>query len=96
MIHVRNKKQYVVCEALTALVMKSTIFWDITLCGPLKVNQHFEGTCRLHLQGRIISKQGLLATCFQAGSLLGLFSSTLKMEATCSIEAISDGSQVLH
>jgi hypothetical protein len=25
-------------EVLTAMVMKSTIFWDITLCNPLKVN----------------------------------------------------------
>jgi hypothetical protein len=25
------------CEVLTVVVMKSTIFWDITLCNPLKV-----------------------------------------------------------
>jgi hypothetical protein len=25
-------------EGLTAVVMKSTIFWDITPCSPLKVN----------------------------------------------------------
>jgi hypothetical protein len=31
-------------------------FWDITLCSPLKVNRHFGGTCRLHLQGRRISQ----------------------------------------
>jgi hypothetical protein len=35
--------------------MKSTIFWDITLCSPLRVNP-----C-------------LVATCFHAGFLLGLF-----------------------
>jgi hypothetical protein len=28
-------------EVLTAVVMKSTIFWDITPCDPLKVNRHF-------------------------------------------------------
>jgi hypothetical protein len=29
-------------EVLTAVVMKSPIFWDITLCSPLKVNRRFE------------------------------------------------------
>jgi hypothetical protein len=33
--------------------MKSSIFWDITPCSPLKVNKHF----------------ALLATCFNAGFL---------------------------
>jgi hypothetical protein len=28
-------------EVLTAVAMKSSIFWDITLCSPLKVSQHF-------------------------------------------------------
>jgi hypothetical protein len=32
-------------EALTAVVMKVVIFWDIAPCG-------FGGTYRLHLQGR--------------------------------------------
>jgi hypothetical protein len=30
-------------EALTAVVMKSPIFWDIMLCSPLKVNRRFSG-----------------------------------------------------
>jgi hypothetical protein len=52
---------------------KSCIFWDITPCSPLKGNRRFGGTC-LHLQGRIISRSAaLLATCFHAGPLLGLF-----------------------
>jgi hypothetical protein len=29
-------------EAFTAVVMNSSIFWDITLCSPLKVNRHFD------------------------------------------------------
>jgi hypothetical protein len=39
-------------EVLTAVVMKSSIFWDITpcTCSPLKVNRRFGGTCCLHLQ----------------------------------------------
>jgi hypothetical protein len=43
-------------ELLTAVVMKSTIFWDITPCSPLSVNRRFGGTYRIHLQGRIICR----------------------------------------
>jgi hypothetical protein len=32
---------YVGFEALSAVVMKSSIFWVITPCSPLKVNQFF-------------------------------------------------------
>jgi hypothetical protein len=39
-------------EVLTTVVIKSTIFWDITPCSPFKVNQRLGGTYRLHLQGR--------------------------------------------
>jgi hypothetical protein len=56
--------------------------WDITPCSPLKVNRHFGGTCRLHLQGRKISrtrkqreskrKTVLLANCFHARVLVRL------------------------
>jgi hypothetical protein len=38
-------------EVLTAVVIKSTIFWDITPCSPLSVNRRFGGTHRFHLQG---------------------------------------------
>jgi hypothetical protein len=55
-------------EVLTAVVMNSTIFWDITPCSPLRVNRRFGGTYGLHLQSR-----ALLATFFHAGFLLGLF-----------------------
>jgi hypothetical protein len=55
-------------EVLTAVVMKSTVFWDITPCSPLKANRRFGGTYRLHLHGR-----NMLASCFHAGSLLSLF-----------------------
>jgi hypothetical protein len=40
-------------EVLAAVVKKSTVFWDITVCSPLKVNWSFRGTYRLHLQVRI-------------------------------------------
>jgi hypothetical protein len=38
------------------LQVKNFIFWDITPCIPLKVNQPFGGTCRFHLQDRKISQ----------------------------------------
>jgi hypothetical protein len=40
--------------------MKSTPFWDIMPCSPLKVNRSFGGTHHLHLQGRRIRKLCLL------------------------------------
>jgi hypothetical protein len=39
------------------LKIKSSIFWDITPCSPLKLNQRFGGTCCLHLHGRRISQE---------------------------------------
>jgi hypothetical protein len=33
-------------EVFTAVAVRSTLFWDITLCSPLKVNWRFEGTYR--------------------------------------------------
>jgi hypothetical protein len=64
-------------EVLTAAVMKSSIFWAITPCSPLKVNRRLGGTYRLHLQGRRINKArnqlALLATCSHANFLLRLF-----------------------
>jgi hypothetical protein len=37
-------------EVLTAVVMKTSFVWDITLCSLLKMNRRFEGTYRFHLQ----------------------------------------------
>jgi hypothetical protein len=41
---------------LTAVAMKSSNFWDITLFSPVKVKR-FGGTCRLHLQVRRINQK---------------------------------------
>jgi hypothetical protein len=38
--------QFVGSEVLRAVVMKDTIFWNITPCSPLKVNRRFEGIYR--------------------------------------------------
>jgi hypothetical protein len=39
------------------VVVKSTVFWDITSCIPLKVNRRFGGTCHLHLHSWRISRE---------------------------------------
>jgi hypothetical protein len=36
------------------VVVKGSIFWDITPCSPLKANWRFEGKCRFLLHGRRI------------------------------------------
>jgi hypothetical protein len=70
-------REYVRFEVLTAVVMKSSIFWDITPCSPLKFSRHFGGTYRLHLQGRRIC-QASLPSDFTLISC-SAYSSTLKM-----------------
>jgi hypothetical protein len=42
-------KSIVGFEVLTVITMRS-YSWDVTLCGPVKVNRRFGGTNRLHLQ----------------------------------------------
>jgi hypothetical protein len=71
--------------------MKSTIFWDITPCSPLKVNRRFGGTYCLHLQGRRISRARRL--CLSPAYTLvscAAYSTTLKMDAICSSETSVD------
>jgi hypothetical protein len=63
-------------EVLTAVVVKSSIFRDITPCSPLKVRRSLEGTCRLHLQGGRISqgrKQNSACHLLHAASLPVIF-----------------------
>jgi hypothetical protein len=37
-------------------LLKSSNFWDITLCSPMKVNRRFRGICLFHLPDRSISQ----------------------------------------
>jgi hypothetical protein len=74
-------------RVLTAVVMKSSIFWDITPCSPLKVNRRFGGTCRLHLQDRRISRERNQKPCYLL--FCSAYSSSLRM-ATCSSETSVD------
>jgi hypothetical protein len=46
----------IVFEVLTAVDMKSSSFWDITLCSPLKVNHRFGGICSLLSSERMLHK----------------------------------------
>jgi hypothetical protein len=52
----KNNSCPVESEVLAVVVMKSSVFWDMTPCSPLKVNRCFGGICRLNLQGRKISR----------------------------------------
>jgi hypothetical protein len=73
----KNMYKHVFC---TRKYLESYVFWDITTYSPLKVNERFRAICCLHFQ-----REALLATCFV---LLFCFaySSTLKIEVTCSSE----------
>jgi hypothetical protein len=62
--------------------MKSYIFWNITLCSPLKVSRRFWRTSSVS-KNKPRKKTVLLATCFVLVSCF-TYSWTLKMEETCS------------
>jgi hypothetical protein len=49
--HRKSFQYFVAFEILTDVVMKSSVFWDITPCGPLKVDRCFGRSYRRHLQG---------------------------------------------
>jgi hypothetical protein len=52
-------------------IMKSSVFWDITPCSPLKVNQHFRGTCHFHFQGqRLMQETGIKQAVTLVSTLL--------------------------
>jgi hypothetical protein len=84
---ISNVEYLVGFEVLTAVIIKSAIFWDITPCRRLKVNVHFEGKYRLHFLGRRITP--VLATCFTLVTCLAYYS-TLKVEVTCFSETSVD------
>jgi hypothetical protein len=78
--------------------LKSSVFWDITLCSRLKIMRRFGRTCRLHFQGRKISQERkqheaggkkreseLHATCPILVPCF-VYSSIIIMQAKCSSE----------
>jgi hypothetical protein len=50
------KLRYAGLQVLIAVVLKTSMFWDMTPCSPLKVNRRFGEICRLHLQSRSTSQ----------------------------------------
>jgi hypothetical protein len=52
-------------EVLTAVVMKSSIFWNITPCSPLKVNSCLEG---IHGVNRPLLQDNSSCHCLFANS----------------------------
>jgi hypothetical protein len=52
-----NNYKHVQFGILTAVTMKSSVFWDITSCSPLKVHRRFGGICRLPLHSSRVSKE---------------------------------------
>jgi hypothetical protein len=59
-------------EALTAVVMKSSVFWDIMPLRLLKDSRHFVGTYHLHIQGSRVSQARNQHEAGSKQSLLGL------------------------
>jgi hypothetical protein len=87
-VTVQNHIEFVGSEVLTALVMKSSIFWDIKPCSPLKCKRYFGVIYPLYLLGQSISQgryqyEPISEEIF-AGFLLGLF--LYRKKATCSSE----------
>jgi hypothetical protein len=76
-------------EVFRTVVMKSSIFWDITLCTLLKINQHFRGTCQFHFKVQGGTAFHLLSRWF----LAWLIFLTLTTEATCSFKTSVDFQQ---
>jgi hypothetical protein len=44
---------------LTTVVMKSSVFWNITRCSPLKFSRRFGGTCRLRNVGQLSTDEAI-------------------------------------
>jgi hypothetical protein len=80
-IYTQNKKN-VGFEVLSMVAMKSSIFWDITLCSLCKVNWCSKGTC--HLQAWVW-QQAEPISLIDASRWFSCLthSSTLQMEVTC-------------
>jgi hypothetical protein len=84
-IHVFLSLVHVFMMSLFILSMKSTIFWDVTLCSLVKANRHFKGAYHLNLESQRISQaRHKLASSFayflvNDGFLLGLLQLSYKI-----------------
>jgi hypothetical protein len=70
-----NNMDHAGFTVLTAVVMKSSILWDISPISPLKNNRRFGETYLLYIQGSRMSHAKNSKVCYllHAGFLLGLF-----------------------
>jgi hypothetical protein len=69
--------RFVGFEVLTAVVVKSSIFWDVTPCGPFKVNRRFGGAYPLTFNGLL----GVISQKIELLLLVCLISISSEMEA---------------
>jgi hypothetical protein len=46
-----NKCPHIGSEVLIAMVINSSVLWNLKPCSPVEVRRHFGGTCSLPLQG---------------------------------------------
>jgi hypothetical protein len=78
-------------EIVKAVVMKSSVFWDITPCSRFNVERHFRRIYRFHLVGRRIShaRNEHEAVSEHDGFSLA-YSLTLKMDSSYSSETSVD------
>jgi hypothetical protein len=81
-----NSWIYVRFEILTAVVVKSSVFWDVTLCSSLKVNRRFGVTYYHHIQSR---NKIQLVSRWQV-DLCMTYSSTLNSETKCCSKTSGD------
>jgi hypothetical protein len=87
-INESNHKINVGFEVLTAVLIKSSVFWDITPCSPLKVKPTFRRNISppsLGSKNKTEQETRLKAGGKQSRTC-SVYFSTLKMEATCSSE----------
>jgi hypothetical protein len=81
-----SQKKKLGFQVLTAVVMKTSVFWDITPYSSSKVSRRFERTFRLHLEQEASMKAGDKQSSFSP------YSSTLRMKA---IFSLPEGGTVL-
>jgi hypothetical protein len=82
---------HVEIEVLTEVVMKSSVFWDITPYSSMNVNRRFRGTCCLLLQGwRVNQTRNQHEVVYFRLVYCLTYPSTENMEATRSSETSSD------
>jgi hypothetical protein len=54
--HLWDPRQDIDSEVVVPVIMKSSNFWHVTPCSPLKFHRYFGGECRLRLQRKRISR----------------------------------------